>query len=44
MRYLSEGTSNLRDVAMVTASLAERELEAGDELAVGWRALLPVRS
>ena len=29
VRYLSEGTPSLRDVAKVTASLAERELEAG---------------
>ena len=27
VRYLSEGTPSLRDVARVTASLAERELE-----------------
>ena len=29
VRYLSEGTPSLRDVAKVTASLGERELEAG---------------
>ena len=29
MRYLSEGTPSLRDVAKVTACLAERELEVG---------------
>ena len=29
VRYLSEGTPSVRDVAKVTASLAERELEAG---------------
>jgi hypothetical protein len=28
VRYLSEGTPSLRDVAKVTISLAERELEA----------------
>jgi hypothetical protein len=28
VRYLTEGTLSLRDVAKVTASLAERELEA----------------
>ena len=28
-RYLSEGTPSLRDVARVTASLAERERKAG---------------
>jgi hypothetical protein len=28
-RYLTEGTTSLRDVARVTASLAEREYEAG---------------
>ena len=31
VRYLSEGTPSLRDVAKVTASLAESELEAGLE-------------
>jgi hypothetical protein len=29
VRYLSEGTPSLRDVAKVTASLAERDLEVG---------------
>ena len=29
VRYLSEGTPSLRDVAKVTASLGERELESG---------------
>ena len=28
-RYLAEGSPGLRDVARVTASLAERELDAG---------------
>jgi hypothetical protein len=31
VRYLSEGTPSPRDVAKVTASLAERELEAGGQ-------------
>ncbi len=30
VRYLSEGTPSLRDVAKVTASLGERELEADE--------------
>jgi hypothetical protein len=29
VRYLTEGTLSLRDVAKITASLAEREVEAG---------------
>ena len=46
MRYLTEGSPSLRDVAKVTASLVERELEwrvreglcSGSESAVVWSA------
>jgi hypothetical protein len=32
VRYLTEGTPSLRDVAKVTASLANRDVDAGWEL------------